>query len=162
MLAGGRLRGKANHASAVQPPTPNKGEGHPPTHASAAQPPPPPHTQTNFHCAPHKQTFTVPPTPHKLSLDADSPTTLKPCNCRVALYASLTRVGVEQEPVDGSQLPMPWHESAAKQGLMASDVQAPDWQKSPTVQALPSSQLLPSACKERIGLTKQCSTTKVA
>ena len=120
-----------------------------PAPTQTVSPPPPSHTlslcptQTNLHCAPHP----------RYSLDADSPTTLKPCNCRVALCASLTRVGLEQEPVDGSQLPTPWHESAAKQGLMASDVQVPDWQKSPTVQALPSSQLLPSACKERSAMS---------
>jgi hypothetical protein len=53
--------------------------------------------------------------------------------------------GFEQAPLVGSQIPGPWHWSAAAQVTGAPGAQLPPWQVSPTVQALPSSQAVPSA-----------------
>src|SRR5262249_32634869 len=53
---------------------------------------------------------------------------------------SLGAAGLEQAPVWGSQVPATWHWSLAVQVLGAPPTQAPLWQESPTVQALPSLQ----------------------
>src|SRR5581483_8693835 len=53
--------------------------------------------------------------------------------------------GFEQAPVAGSQVPAMWHWSDAMQVLAAPPAQAPAWQASPLVQALPSSQAAPLA-----------------
>src|SRR5262245_23115628 len=53
--------------------------------------------------------------------------------------------GVEQEPVAGSQVPVSWHWSIGVQTTGLAPVQTPAWQESDRVQALPSSQLEPSA-----------------
>src|SRR5262245_41837266 len=53
--------------------------------------------------------------------------------------------GVEQVPVPGSQLPASWHWSTAAHTTGSAPVQAPAWQESERVQALPSSQVEPSA-----------------
>src|SRR5262249_26144711 len=63
-----------------------------------------------------------------------------------SLHAVPSRaVGFEQRPVAGSQVPATWHWSEAPQSTVAPPAQVPPWQLSPTVQALPSSHVLPSA-----------------
>jgi hypothetical protein len=52
-------------------------------------------------------------------------------------------LGFEQVPVDGLHVPAVWHWSSAVQVTGAPLVQAPAWQVSPRVQALPSSQDVP-------------------
>lgn len=51
--------------------------------------------------------------------------------------------GFEQVPLAGSQTPATWHVSDAAQTLGALPVQAPAWQVSVWVQALPSLQVVP-------------------
>ena len=51
-------------------------------------------------------------------------------------------VGVGQVPVDGLQVPATWQVGAV-QVVNCPGAHAPDWQVSPTVQALPSLQLVP-------------------
>src|SRR5438874_2685954 len=53
--------------------------------------------------------------------------------------------GLEQVPVDGLQVPAVWHWSWAVQTTGFLPVQMPAWQESVWVQALPSSQVVPSA-----------------
>ena len=53
--------------------------------------------------------------------------------------------GLEQVPVAGLQVPASWHWSEAEQVTGFEPVQAPAWQVSVCVQALPSLQELPSA-----------------
>jgi hypothetical protein len=52
---------------------------------------------------------------------------------------------LEQTPVAGLQLPAKWHVSLAVQTIGLDPVQAPDWQVSVWVHALPSSQAVPFA-----------------
>jgi hypothetical protein len=54
-------------------------------------------------------------------------------------------VGFEHMPVAGLQVPAVWHWSRAVQLTGLAPVQAPFWQVSDWVQALPSLQVLPSA-----------------
>jgi hypothetical protein len=54
-------------------------------------------------------------------------------------------VGFEQAPVVGSHVPGAWHWSAAAQLTVSAPTQAPAWQASVRVQALPSLHLVPSA-----------------
>jgi hypothetical protein len=53
--------------------------------------------------------------------------------------------GFEQRPVPVSQVPATWHWSMAAQTTAVPPAQAPAWQVSATVQALPSVQPEPSA-----------------
>src|SRR5438093_1270414 len=53
--------------------------------------------------------------------------------------------GLEQVPVDVLQVPAVWHWSWAVQTTGFGPVQVPAWQESVWVQALPSSQVVPSA-----------------
>src|SRR6185295_13082380 len=52
--------------------------------------------------------------------------------------------GLEQRPVPGLQVPATWHWSLAVQTTGFEPVQAPPWQVSVCVQALPSVQVVPS------------------
>src|SRR5262245_46833963 len=54
-------------------------------------------------------------------------------------------LGFEQMPLAGSQVPATWHWSDAVQTIGALPTQAPAWQASAVVQALPSLQAVPSA-----------------
>src|SRR5215831_5902036 len=53
--------------------------------------------------------------------------------------------GFEQMPVAGAHVPATWHWSDAVQTVAVPPVQAPAWQASPVVQALPSLQAVPLA-----------------
>jgi hypothetical protein len=53
--------------------------------------------------------------------------------------------GFEQTPVTGLQVPSSWHGSATGQTTGLPPVHAPAWHASAWVQALPSSQVVPSA-----------------
>src|SRR3989442_381354 len=53
--------------------------------------------------------------------------------------------GLEQRPFAGSQMPASWHWSRAVQTTGLAPTQAPAWQVSVWVQALPSLQVVPSA-----------------
>jgi hypothetical protein len=53
--------------------------------------------------------------------------------------------GFEHAPVPGSQTPATWHWSLAEQTVAVPGVHTPDWQVSPVVHALPSSQDVPSS-----------------
>jgi hypothetical protein len=53
--------------------------------------------------------------------------------------------GFVQTPVDGLHAPASWHWSRAAQTVGAPPMQTPDWQVSPCVHLLPSSQAVPSA-----------------
>ena len=55
----------------------------------------------------------------------------------------LATAGVEHTPEVASQVPAVWQESAAVQTLATPPEQAPAWQVSPVVQALPSEQVAP-------------------
>ena len=54
------------------------------------------------------------------------------------------RAGLEQTPLAGLQVPAAWHWSEAPQTTGFAPTQAPAWQLSDRVQALPSSQAAPS------------------
>jgi hypothetical protein len=60
-----------------------------------------------------------------------------------ALPSTLT--GLEHAPAVGSQVPATWHWSATVHITGFDPTHAPAWQVSVCVQALPSSQVLPSA-----------------
>jgi hypothetical protein len=53
--------------------------------------------------------------------------------------------GLEQMPVDGSHVPMPWHWSLALQVTGFDPAHTPAWQTSVCVQAFPSLHAVPSA-----------------
>src|SRR5215831_15042575 len=55
----------------------------------------------------------------------------------------LVAFGFEQTPVGGPKVPATWHWSDAVQTLAVPPVQAPAWQASPVVQALPSLHVVP-------------------
>ena len=55
------------------------------------------------------------------------------------------RAGLEQTPVDGSQVPGAWHWSGVGQVTAGPPLQTPAAQASPVVQASPSEQAVPSA-----------------
>ena len=55
------------------------------------------------------------------------------------------RAGLEQTPLEGSQLPAAWHASPATQVTALDPVHAPLWQVSVCVHPFPSLQLVPFA-----------------
>ena len=57
----------------------------------------------------------------------------------------LGNAGLEQAPLEGSQVPAAWHWSPAAQVTRLDPVQVPLWQLSASVHALPSLQLVPLA-----------------
>ena len=95
-------------------------------------------TPATWHWSDAVQTFAVPPV--QAPAWQASPVVQALLSLQVVPFGA---VGFEQVPSAGLQVPATWHWSDAVQTFAVPPMQAPAWQVSPVVHALPSLQVVP-------------------